>query len=112
MEYRAVRWLTRICKARIIFNSASWSTSGGLDGWPCDGGGGCWRYATLDERLTETNGRLTPQDAAYLLASVAQESTQWSIVYGFSTGDVHVVVGREYNTVHTLHMDLANGHSQ
>jgi hypothetical protein len=72
------------------------------------GDGGCWRYATLDERLTETEGRLAPQEAVDLLENVAQEGTQWSIVYGFSTGDVHVVMGREYDTVHTLHLELAN----
>jgi hypothetical protein len=72
------------------------------------GDGGCWRYAKLDERLAETAGRLAPQEAVDLLKSVAQEGTQWSIVYGFSTGDVRVVMGREYGTIHTLHLDLAN----
>jgi hypothetical protein len=72
------------------------------------GDGGCWRYATLDRRLTETEGRLTPQEAVDLLENVAQEGTQWSIVYEFGTGDVHVVMGREYDTVHTLHLDLTD----
>jgi hypothetical protein len=72
------------------------------------GHGGCWRYATLDDRLTETEGRLAPQEAVALLEEVAQEGTQWSIVYGFSSGDVRVVMGREYSTIHTLHLDLDN----
>ena len=72
------------------------------------GHGGCWRYATLDDRLTETEGRLAPQEAVDLLEDVAQEGTQWSIVYGFSSGDVRVVMGREYGTIHTLHLDLDN----
>jgi hypothetical protein len=72
------------------------------------GDGGCWRYAMLDRRLTETEGRLSPQEAIDLLESVAQESTQWSIVYGFGTGDVHAVMGCEYDTVHTLHLELAD----
>jgi hypothetical protein len=72
------------------------------------GDGGCWRYATLDERLAETEGRLAPQEAVDLLEAVAQGGTQWSIVYGFSSGDVHVVMGREYGTIHTLHLDLDN----
>ncbi|MBN1815685.1 MAG: linear amide C-N hydrolase [Anaerolineae bacterium] len=76
------------------------------------GDGGCWRYAALDERLTETEGRLKPQEAVDLLAGVAQEGTQWSIVYGFSTGNVRVVMGREYDAVHTLHLDLADESSQ
>jgi hypothetical protein len=70
------------------------------------GDGGCHRYATLDERLTETGGLLAPQEAVDLLEDVAQGGTQWSIVYGFSSGDVHVVMGREYGTIHTLRLDL------
>jgi hypothetical protein len=69
------------------------------------GSGGCWRYAALDERLAETEGRLMPQDAIDLLGDVAQESTQWSIVYGISTGDVHVAMGLNYDDVHTFHLD-------
>jgi hypothetical protein len=72
------------------------------------GDGGCRRYATLDERLAETEGLLAPQDAVDLLEDVAQGGTQWSIVYGFSSGDVHVAMGRDYDTVHTLHLDLSN----
>jgi hypothetical protein len=76
------------------------------------GDGDCWRYATLDERLTETEGCLVPQEAVDLLEDVAQEGTQWSIVYGFSTGDVRVTMGRDYDTVHTLHLDLVDKPSQ
>jgi hypothetical protein len=46
-----------------------------------------------------------PQDAIDLLGDVAQESTQWSIVYGISTGDVHVAMGLNYDDVHTFHLD-------
>jgi hypothetical protein len=69
------------------------------------GDGGCWRYATLDERLTETEGRLMPQDAIDLLGDVAQEGTQWSIVYGISTGDVDVAMGRDYDDVHSFDLN-------
>jgi hypothetical protein len=75
--------------------------------------GGCWRYAALDTQLTETEGRLSPQEAMDLLEVVSQRgSTQWSIVYGFSTGDVYVAMGEAYNTVHTLHLDLVDEPSQ
>jgi hypothetical protein len=71
------------------------------------GDGGCWRYATVHERLTETEGRLTPQEAIDLLEDVSQkDGTQWSIVYGFSSGDVRVAMGCEYDDVHTFHLDL------
>jgi hypothetical protein len=66
------------------------------------GDGGCWRYAMLDERLAKAEGHLVPQEAIALLKDVAQEGTQWSIVYGFSSDEVHVVMGREYGTTHIL----------
>lgn len=69
------------------------------------GNGGCWRYATLDDRLSETKGQLTSQDAVALLEDVAQDMTQWSIVYGISTGDVRVAMGIDYNDVHIFHLD-------
>jgi hypothetical protein len=73
------------------------------------GYGDCWRYAALDIRLVETEGRISPQEAMDYLEVVSQlGSTQWSIVYGFSTGDVYVAMGRDYDTVHTLHLGLGN----
>jgi hypothetical protein len=69
------------------------------------GNGGCRRYDTLDERLAETDGRLAPQDAIDLLGDVAQGSTQWSIVYGISTGDVRVAMGLDYDSVRAFHLN-------
>jgi len=68
------------------------------------GPSGCWRYDQLQRRLTETKGRLTTSEAMSLLAGVAQGSTQWSVVYEMSTGQVHVVMGRQYEDVHTFRM--------
>ena len=69
------------------------------------GDGGCRRYAALDDQLSETKGQLTSQDAIALLEDVAQGSTQWSIVYGIGSGDVHVAMGLDYGDVHTFHLD-------
>jgi len=71
------------------------------------GPSGCWRYDKIRHRLTETQGRLTAQTAMNLLKEVAQGGTQWSIVYGMCTGQVDVVVGREYGEVHVFHIDVA-----
>ena len=70
-------------------------------------GGICWRYDRISQRLTETEGRMTVQEAIDLLAQVSQEGTQWSVVYGMSSGDVHVAMGREYDQVHTVRLSLA-----
>ncbi len=69
--------------------------------------GECWRYDKISHRLTEAEGQLTAQDAMYLLAEVAQGSTQWSVVYGMSTGDVNVTMGQKYDNVHTFPLSLA-----
>ena len=71
------------------------------------GPSGCWRYDKLCQRLTETEGQLTAQEAIDLLAEVSQEETQWSVVYGMSSGDVNVTMGRQYDSLHTFHLSSA-----
>lgn len=68
--------------------------------------GECWRYDKISQRLTEAEGQLTVQDAMNLLSEAAQGSTQWSVVYGMSTGDVNVTMGREYDNVHAFPLSL------
>jgi hypothetical protein len=65
---------------------------------------GCWRYDTIKRRLTAAKGSLVVGDALDLLADVAQENTQWSVVYDLSNGDVHVVMGQGYEEVHSLRL--------
>jgi hypothetical protein len=69
--------------------------------------GECWRYDKISQRLTETEGQLTAQDAMDLLADVSQGVTQWSVVYEMSTGDVNVVMGQKYDNVHSFRLSLA-----
>jgi len=64
--------------------------------------GQCWRYDAISQRLAETQGRLTTQEASALLERVSQKNTQWSIVYGLSTGEVTVTMGRQYGKTHTV----------
>jgi len=69
--------------------------------------GECWRYDKISQRLTEAEGQLAVQDAMNLLSDVSQGSTQWSVVYGMSTGEVNVTMGRQYDNVHTFPLSLA-----
>jgi hypothetical protein len=62
----------------------------------------CRRYDTMYERLISSAGQLSAPDAMELLSQVAQDHTQWSVVYEMSTGSVNVVVGREYDEVYTF----------
>jgi len=66
--------------------------------------GECWRYDRLSRRLAEAQGQMATPDAIDLLAEVSQGSTEWSVVYGLSTGDINVVMGRQYEEVHTFHI--------
>ncbi len=66
--------------------------------------GQCSRYDRLDGALSTAWGNLDRANAMSLLQDVSQPSTQWSIVYGMSTGDVTVSMGRQYNRVHEFNI--------
>ncbi|NIS81242.1 MAG: linear amide C-N hydrolase [Anaerolineales bacterium] len=66
--------------------------------------GVCWRYDRIQQRLTESNGKLDSVEALELLRDVAQEGTQWSVVYGISGGDVSVAMGRAFGETHTFRL--------
>jgi hypothetical protein len=68
--------------------------------------GQCPRYDKIEQRLSTTAGSLDAAEAMRLLHDVSQPNTQWSIVYGLSTGEVSVTMGREYSRAHTFHLDL------
>jgi hypothetical protein len=68
--------------------------------------GQCWRYDSISQRLEEAAGRLTAAEAMDLLASVSQDSTQWSIVYGMTRREVTVSMGRRYESRHTFSWGL------
>jgi hypothetical protein len=67
--------------------------------------GKCWRYDMINHRLNETEGQLDTQDSKELLASVSQDNTQWSIIYELMSGDVNIVMGRQYENIHTFHLN-------
>jgi hypothetical protein len=69
--------------------------------------GMCSRYDSLNTRLTETEGQLSVQGALDLLSDVSQVTTQWSVVYGISSLEIEVIMGRQYDKVHTFHLSIA-----
>jgi hypothetical protein len=64
--------------------------------------GVCWRYDRIQARLEETQGMLDSNSAMDLLAEVAQDGTQWSVVYQMGRGEVSVAMGRDYANVQTF----------
>ena len=71
-----------------------------------DAAGQCPRYDTLVRRLTEVRGALDSRAALDLLQAVAQteSATQWSVVYGMTTGQVEVVTGQAYDRTHSFRL--------
>ncbi len=64
--------------------------------------GNCWRYDRINTRLNEAQGLLNSNSAMELLAEVAQDSTQWSVVYQMARGEVSVAMDKDYANVHTF----------
>lgn len=54
---------------------------------------GCWRYKSLYQTLDVNAGVLDVTSAFSSLRKVAQENTQWSVVYHAATGEVLVSMG-------------------
>ena len=68
-------------------------------------GAPCARYNHVFEGLFEAQGTVSPDEAMTLLRGSSQSSTIWSVVYSPATGEVHVVMGRGYNNVHTFKLN-------
>jgi hypothetical protein len=68
--------------------------------------GRCARYDTITEELESNGGDLDADAALGLLERVAQPHTQWSLVYGITSGDIHVVMGRAYGQVHAFSLEM------
>jgi hypothetical protein len=66
--------------------------------------GECLRYDRIEQGLAQAQGRLSSQEAMDLLSQVSQGHTQWSVVYGLSTGEVQVAMGRQYDITHTFRL--------
>jgi len=64
--------------------------------------GNCWRYDMISDRMNEMQGMLDARFAMELLADVAQDITQWSVVYQMAHGEVSIAMGRDYSEIHTF----------
>ena len=66
--------------------------------------GRCWRYDRIAQGLVQAEGRLSSQEGMDLLSQASQGLTQWSVVYGLSTGEVQVAMGQQYELLHAFHL--------
>ncbi len=69
--------------------------------------GQCSRYDTIAAELEATQGDLDVDGALQLLATVAQGHTQWSVVYNASSGQLKVVMGKDFDRVYPFSLEMA-----
>jgi hypothetical protein len=65
----------------------------------------CWRYNAAYEILERANGNISQEEAMKLLEDVSWHSgtdisTQWSVVYNLTTGDIDVAMGRRFKQIY------------
>ena len=90
----------------LLPNEAPWHMATNHFRCIAEGVGGCPRYGTLFERLTEVNGQLNAQGAMQLLSEVRQDMTQWSSIYDMTNGEIRVVIAGDYETAFSFHLDI------
>ncbi len=90
---------------RVIDNTQPWhSATNFLLSSVEDPRGSCFRYDRINDRLNEKQGMLDSESAMELLAEVAQENTQWSMVYQMAHRELSVAMGRDYQDVLTFRL--------
>ncbi len=92
---------------RVLPNSELWQVSTNFvisEALPVGGDSECWRYNLAYDGLGELEGAPSRGQAMDLLRSVSQPSTIWSLVYDLSSGDVDVVMGRNYEAVYRFRL--------
>lgn len=68
----------------------------------------CERYIKAVERLEETNGILSEEEAMTLLSDVTQDGTIWSVVYNLRSGEAYIAMGRDYDHIIEFDLDMIN----
>jgi hypothetical protein len=92
----------------LLYNDSPWHIATNHLRCTAEGDGGCMRYRTLALRLSQAQDPLDSIHAMQLLSAVDQDNTQWSSVYDMTSGDVHIAIGRNYETIYNFHLDLAS----
>jgi hypothetical protein len=92
---------------KIIWNDQPWhmATNFLCSAVGEDTGGRCWRYDKVAGRLKLLEGSLLPEEAISLLDDVSQPNTQWSVVYGISSGEVLLAAGQAYDHLYAFQLD-------
>lgn len=66
----------------------------------------CWRYKAASQSLAEAQGSISQDKAMHLLKDTSQGNTAWSVVYNLNSGQIHLVMGKNYDRVHTFTLKM------
>ena len=72
---------------------------------PVGSEGPCWRYREITETLGDHRGMISNKSAMKLLETTSTQ-TVWSIVYNLTTGTIDLSLGRNYDLLYTLNLDM------
>lgn len=98
---------------KVIRNAQPWQVATNFvlsEAHPDGAQAPCWRYSTAWRTLEASGGHVDLSAAMALLQRVSQSGdygTRWSVVYGVTSGDVYIAMGRQYQRVLALQLDLA-----
>jgi hypothetical protein len=87
---------------KVVRNSEAWQVATNFvitEAVPAGSDSECWRYNRAYDTLREAQGVLSRDEAMGLLGSVSQPSTIWSLVYSLGSGDVDIVIDRDFHRV-------------
>jgi len=98
---------------KVIRNEQPWqvSTNFVLSRIPENDRWTCWRYTTAKETLGKVQGVLSDEEAMSLLKDVSQHGasdTIWSLVYDMISGEIDIVMARNYDRVHHFKLSMKN----
>jgi hypothetical protein len=66
----------------------------------------CWRYQTASNFLREVQGNISQDKAMNLLHDASQDTTVWSVVYNLKSGQINLVMGKNYDRIHTFSLKM------
>jgi hypothetical protein len=95
---------------KVIANDEPWQVATNFlltEVEPSGASSPCGRYNGAYEALAAAGGSLSSGEAMTLLRRLSAPRTLWSAVYDMTTGEVALVMGREYDRVHTFHLQMA-----
>jgi hypothetical protein len=89
-------------KMEIMENTDPWQVTTnfiitGLDSYES---APCWRYKYACEALDHNNGSLSEVEVIDLLHNVSVSATRWSTIFNLKTGQLQIVMGRDFENRH------------